>query len=174
MNGVLTAETKCENSDVLLLISFNLLSASVAQHRVTLCNCTVCTQISLCHFIELSRLICLDNRAVGGCRERSSTRSWQTVSFHPPHHMATVPSQSLINSCHSSHNQYHLISHVCVTLSSHKGSTHNPGDRDASARAEMKTTNYWLEEGQPYHCFPIECYFHNAFVVAAFYLWKNQ
>lgn len=174
MNGVPTAETKCENSDVLLLISFNLLSASAAQHQVALCNCTVCTQFSLCDFIERSRLICLDNRGVGGRRGRSSTRSWQTLSFHPPQHMATVPSQSLINSCHSSHNQYHLISHVCVTLFPHTGSIHNPRDRDASARVEMKTTNYWLEEGQPYIHFPIECYFHNAFAVAAFYLWKNQ
>lgn len=40
------------------------------------------------------------------------------VLFRPPQHTATVPSRSLINSCHWSHNQYPLISHVCVTLPS--------------------------------------------------------
>ena len=88
--------------------------------------------------------------------------------------MATVPSQALINSCHSSHNQYHLISHVCVTLSPHKGSIHNPRDRNALARAEMKATNYRSDKGQPYICFPIECYFHNAFAVDVFHLGKNR
>lgn len=85
---------------------------------------------------------------VGGCRGSSSARSWRTVCFRPPQHMATVPSQCLINSCHSSHNQYRLISRVCVTLSLHRGSICNPRDRNETARVwKWKPQNYRLEKG---------------------------
>lgn len=90
------------------------------------------------------------SRAVGGCRGSRSTRSWQKVCFRPPQHMATVPSQCLINSCHSSHNQYRLISHVCVTLSLHMGgSICNPRDS-----FKWKPQNYRLENGPTIHLSP--------------------
>lgn len=114
---------------------------------------------------------------VGGCRGSSSTRSWQTVCFRPPQHMATVPSQCLINSCHSSHNQYRLISRVCVTLSLHRGSICNPRDRNETARVwKWKPQNYRLEKGAN-HTFlspPVEFYFHNASAVDAFHLRNNR
>lgn len=40
MNGVHAAKTKCQNSDVVLVISLNLLSASTDQQQVILCNST--------------------------------------------------------------------------------------------------------------------------------------
>lgn len=169
---VLAAKTKCQNSNVQLLISFNLPSAAVLQHQVALegkSHVGVSFQTT-----RRFNAGWITAAWACGCGGWSSTRSRLTFLFHPPQHMATVPSQSLINSCHSSHDQYHLISRVCVTLFPHKGSICNPRDRNASGWVEMKATIYRSEKGQPYISFRAECHFHNVFAVDAFHLGKNQ
>lgn len=79
------------------------ISASVVYHQVA--SCSPCSPLSVINRTSRVKASGFLTGLRGWSRGRSSIRSWQTVSFHPPQHIATVPSQSLINSCHSSHNQ---------------------------------------------------------------------
>lgn len=88
------------------------ISALVAghQHNTTQHNST---HLMLPGFNYLSTLPCSATWVVW-----RSNQITADVLFRPLQHRAAVPRRSLINSCHWSHNQYLLISHVCVTLPS--------------------------------------------------------
>lgn len=86
-------KNKCVNSIMLLLISFNLLSASVLQHQVPLCNRLILCMTFHRTFRVWTHGLPLD--VVGGCRGKLN--QIKTEHFFPPTSAYGHSSQSVSN-----------------------------------------------------------------------------